>query len=94
MPALGIRNTFLPIGDAKIEFVTPLGDNSPIAQFLAKNGEGMYLLALDVDYVPGAMAAFKKGIKANVVKASDGHEIAFISPKHTHGVLLQLISRR
>jgi methylmalonyl-CoA/ethylmalonyl-CoA epimerase len=95
VPALGIRNTFMPIGDAKIEFVTPLGDNSPIAQFLAKSGEGMYLLALDVDYVPGAVTALTdKGIRANVIKASDGHDIAFISPKHTHGVLLQLMSRR
>jgi methylmalonyl-CoA/ethylmalonyl-CoA epimerase len=95
VPALGIRNTFMPIGDAKIEFVTPLGEKSPIAQFLASRGEGMYLLALDVDYLPGAVAAFAdKGIKANMVKASDGNDIAFISPKHTHGVLLQLLSRR
>jgi methylmalonyl-CoA/ethylmalonyl-CoA epimerase len=95
VPALGIRNTFMPIGDAKIEFVTPLGDNSPIAQFLAKSGEGMYLLALDVDYLPGAVAALtEKGIKTNTVKASDGNDIAFVSPKHTHGVLLQLLSRR
>jgi methylmalonyl-CoA/ethylmalonyl-CoA epimerase len=93
--ALGIRNTFMPISDAKIEFVTPLGDNSPIAQFIAKSGEGMYLLALDVDYLPGAVSALAdKGIKANVVKAPDGNDLAFISPKHTHGVLLQLLSRK
>jgi len=95
VPALGIRNTFMPIGDAKIEFVSPLGEKSPIAQFLTKNGEGMYLLSLDIDYLPGALATLEaKGIKANVAKASDGGELAFISPKHTHGVLLQLVSRR
>jgi len=95
VPALGIRNTFMPIGDAKIEFVTPLGDNSPITQFITKSGEGMYLLALDVDYLPGAVAALAdKGIKANLVKATDGNDIAFISPRHTHGVLLQLLARR
>jgi methylmalonyl-CoA/ethylmalonyl-CoA epimerase len=95
VPALGIRNTFMPIGDAKIEFVSPLGDNSPIAQFLTKNGEGMYLLSLDVNHLPSAVAALgEKGIKTNVAKSSDGGELAFISPKHTHGVLLQLISRR
>ncbi len=54
----------------------------------------MYLLALDVDYLPGAVAALAdKGIKANTVKTSDGNDIAFISPRHTHGVLLQLLSR-
>jgi methylmalonyl-CoA/ethylmalonyl-CoA epimerase len=94
VPALGLRNTFLPIGDAKIEMVTPLGDNSPIGQFIAKKGEGMYLLSLDVDYLDGAIKAFAaKGIKANVIKGSTG-DIAMISPKHTHGVLLQLLSRR
>jgi len=95
VPALGIRNTFMPIGDAKIEFVSPLGEKSPIAQFLTKNGEGMYLLSLDIDYLPGALSTLEaKGIKANVAKASDGNDLAFISPKHTHGVLLQLLSRR
>ena len=95
VPALGIRNTFMPIGDAKVELVTPLGNNSPIAQFIAKSGEGMYLLALDVDYLPGAVAALAdQGIKANTVKTPDGNDIAFISPRHTHGVLLQLLSRR
>jgi methylmalonyl-CoA/ethylmalonyl-CoA epimerase len=94
VPALGIRNTFMPIGDAKIEFVTPLGDKSPIAQFLTSKGEGMYLIALDVDYLPGALATLAdKGITSNTIKAPDGHDIAFISPKHTHGVLLQLLSR-
>jgi methylmalonyl-CoA/ethylmalonyl-CoA epimerase len=94
VPALGIRNTFMPIGDAKIELVTPLGDRSPITQFLASRGEGLYLLALEVDPLPGAVAALAdQGIKANLVKASDGNDLAFISPKHTHGVLLQLLSR-
>ena len=94
VPALGLRNTFLPIGDAKIEMVTPLGDKSPIGQFIEKKGEGMYLLSLDVDYLDGAIKAFaEKGIKANVIQGSTG-DIAMISPKHTHGVLLQLLSRR
>ena len=43
VPALGIRNTFLPISDSKIEIVEPLGEKSPIAQFIDKSGEGMYL---------------------------------------------------
>ncbi len=94
VPGLGLRNTFMPIGDAKIEMVTPLGENGPIEQFIAKKGEGMYLLALDVDYLDGAIKAFAaKGIKANVIQGSTG-AIAMISPKHTHGVLLQLLSRR
>lgn len=95
VPALGIRNTFLPISDSKIEIVEPLGEKSPIAQFIEKSGEGMYLLSLDIDYLPGAVQALsEKGVKANVVKSPNSGDIAFISPKHTHGVLLQLVSRR
>ena len=93
VPALGLRNTFLPIGDAKIEIVTPLGDKSPIGQFIDKRGEGMYLLSLDVDHLEGAVQALADtGIKANVISGSVG-DIAMISPRHTHGVLLQLVSR-
>ena len=54
----------------------------------------MYLLSLDVDFLDGAIKAFaEKGIKANVIKGSAG-DMAMISPKHTHGVLLQLLSRQ
>jgi methylmalonyl-CoA epimerase len=95
VPALGIRNTFLPISDSKIEIVEPLGEKSPVAQFIDKSGEGMYLLSLDIDYLPGALQVLsEKGIKANVIKSPTSGDVAFISPKHTHGVLLQLISRR
>ena len=93
VPALGLRNTFLPIGDAKIEIVTPLGDASPISQFIDKKGEGMYLVSLDVDHLDGAVQALADaGIKANVIRGTVG-DIAMISPRHTHGVLLQLVSR-
>lgn len=93
VPALGLRNTFLPIGDAKLEIVTPLGDKSPIGQFIDKKGEGMYLLSLDVDHLEGAVQALAdRGIKANVIQGTAG-EMALISPRHTHGVLLQLLSR-
>ncbi len=93
VPVLGLRNTFLPIGDAKIEIVTPLGDKSPIGQFIDKKGEGMYLLSLDVDHLEGALQALtSRGIKANVIRGTAG-DMAMISPRHTHGVLLQLLSR-
>ena len=93
VPALGLRNTFLPVGDAKIEIVTPLGDASPIGQFIDKKGEGMYLLSLDVDHLESAVQTLAdRGIKAKVISGPAG-DIALISPRHTHGVLLQLLSR-
>lgn len=92
-PGLGLRNTFLPIGGAKVEMVTPLGDPSPIGQFLNNKGEGLYLLSLDVDHLEGAVQTLAEGgIPARMINGSAG-PMAMISPRHTHGVLLQLLSR-
>jgi methylmalonyl-CoA epimerase len=94
VPSLGIRNAFLQIGDAQIELMTPLTDQGPVANFLAKQGGGMYLLALEVDDLEAAVAELQdKGVRVNVTEGSAGQRLAFISPKATHGVLLQLLER-
>jgi methylmalonyl-CoA epimerase len=49
VPALGIRNAFLKLGDAELELAAPLSDDTPVGKFLQGQGEGMYLLALEVD---------------------------------------------
>lgn len=94
VPALGIRNAFLQIGDAQIELVTPLSEQGPVADFLAKQGGGMYLLSLEVDDLDAAVAELQeKGARVNVTQGGAGQRLAFVSPKATHGVLLQLIER-
>ena len=92
-PGLGLRQTLLPIGDAAIEIVTPLGEASPIGQFLDNKGEGLYLLSLDVDHLEAAVQTLAEGgIPARMLSGSAG-PMALVSPRHTHGVLLQLLSR-
>ncbi len=94
-PALGIRNAFLQIGDAQIELITPLSEQGPVADFLAKQGEGMYLLALEVDNLDDAIATLQsQGACVHVATGSTGQRLAFVSPRATHGVLLQLLERR
>ncbi len=94
VPALGIRNAFLQIGDAQIELMTPLSDEGPVADFLAKHGGGMYLLSLEVDDLDAAIAELQaKGIRVNVAQGAAGQRLAFVSPRGTHGVLLQLLER-
>ncbi len=94
VPALGIRNVFLQIGDAQLELVTPLSDDSPVGKFLQAQGEGMYLLSLEVDNLDDAVATLQaQGTRVNVAAGGDGKRLAFISPKATHGVLLQLFER-
>jgi len=92
LPALNIRRAFLTIGDAALELFQPTCDTNPGAKFLAERGEGMYVLSLEVDDLDAAAAALAhKGIKMSVQNLPDAPRFGFISPKATHGVLLQLI---
>ncbi|MGQ4808747.1 Ethylmalonyl-CoA/methylmalonyl-CoA epimerase [Candidatus Entotheonellaceae bacterium PAL068K] len=94
VPALGIRNAYLQIGKAQIELVTPLTEQGPVADFLAKQGGGMYLLSLEVDDLDQAIEELQeKGVRVNVAEGSAGQRLAFVSPRATHGVLLQLLER-
>lgn len=94
VPALGIRNAFLQIGDAQLELVTPLSDQGPVAEFLNKRGGGLYLLALEVDDLDAAIATLQAtGARVNMATGSSGQRLAFVSPRATHGVLLQLLER-
>ena len=92
VPALNIRRAFLTIGDAWLELFQPTSDANPAAKFITERGEGMYVLSLEVDDLGAAAGALdKKGVKVNVQNIPDGPRLGFISPKATHGVLLQLI---
>ncbi len=92
VPQLAIRNAFLSIGDASLELFQPTSDKNPATKFINERGEGMYLLSLEVEHLDKVAEQLgKKGIKVAVQDVGDGRRIGFLSPKHTHGVLLQLI---
>lgn len=90
----GLKNAILPIGQAFLELAEPIGDQGPIAQAIADRGEGLYLIALEVDDIDAAVADLRgKGYR--VTDPASGSQptdrLAFVSPKSAHGVLLQLI---
>ena len=92
VPPLNIRRAFLTIGDASLELFQPTSESNPAATFLAERGEGMYILSLAVDDLTAAADALAaRGVKVNVQTVPNGPRLGFISPKVTHGVLLQLI---
>lgn len=94
VPSLGIRNAFMHIGDAQLEFITPLAEQGPVAEFLARHGGGMYLLALEVDDLDEAMTTLRnQGAHVDVAIGAGGQRLACVSPRATHGVLLQLVER-
>ncbi len=97
VPSLGIRNALLQIGDAQLELITPLAAQGPVASFLAKQGQGggLYLLALEVENLDDAIATLQaQGARINSATGAAGQRLVFVSPRATHGVLLQLLERR
>lgn len=90
--SLNMRWAFLSIGDAALELFQPTSEKNPGMQFLGERGEGMYAVSLEVESLADAVAHLAtKGIRAKIQSLHEGTKVCFISPKHTHGVLLQLI---
>jgi len=92
VPALKIKRAFLTIGDAWLELFQPTSDENPAAKFIAERGEGMYILSLEVEDVDATAQHLQKhGIALKVQSVPGGPRLGFVSPKSTHGVLLQFI---
>lgn len=98
LPALGIKNAILPVGDAVIELIEPLDSDEgrPVTRFLQNRGEGIYMMALEVENLDSAI----KDLQARGVRllAADPESRAkggpaFIHPKSTHGVLIELVEK-
>lgn len=89
---------FIPCGDTEIELLESTTSEGPIAKFIDARGEGVHHLALQVDDLEAAIAEMKaRGIRMIDDKpryGAGGAKIAFVHPKATHGVLLELAQRR
>ena len=90
-----VNLAMIPIGDSRIELLEPLHANSPIEKFMAKRGEGMHHIAVEVDDIEAALERFKASgarlIDATPRRGAHNTKIAFIHPASTHGVLLELV---
>ncbi len=94
VPAEKSQVAFLPLAGAEVELVMPTSDDSGIAKYLAKRGQGMHHLCLEVDDILGMLAHLKqKGVRLineEPRTAADGKKYAFIHPEFTGGVLVEL----
>ena len=90
----GVRIASLEIGDSRVELTEPTSPDSPIAKYLAKRGEGMHHFAIEVDDIVGELARMKReGFELIDEKPRMGSHnmlIAFLHPKSTGGVLIEL----
>ena len=89
-----VRVAFLAVGESRIELLEPTAEDSPVARFLEKGGEGIHHIAYQVEDLAAALAAMKaQGIRlVDEVprRGAHGTQIAFLHPKASGGVLTEL----
>lgn len=93
-----VKVAFLPIGESELELLEDTTGDGPVAKFIEKNGEGIQHIALRVDNIEETLVE----LKAKEVRLIDqtprygagNASIAFVHPKATHGVLLELCERK
>lgn len=94
VPAEEAQIAFLPTGGSEIELVMPTTGDSGLAKYLDKRGPGMHHVCLEVDDITGMLAQLKAQgvqlINEQPRTGADGKKYAFIHPKSTNGVLVEL----
>ncbi len=85
---------FLPSGQSEIELVKPTTQDSGVARYLNKHGPGMHHICFEVEDIRGTLERLKAHgvqlINPEPTIGTGGKKIAFIHPKSTHGVLIEL----
>ena len=91
-----VKTAFFKVGQTKIELLEPTGPESPIAKFIEKRGEGIHHLAFAVPDLPASLAELQNAgtqlIDARPRAGAEGLQIAFLHPKSTNSVLVELCS--
>jgi len=89
-----VKTAFFKIGQTKIELLEPTSNDSTIARFIEKRGEGIHHIAFAVPDVKNALQELAtKGVQLvdkAPRKGAEGMSIAFLHPKSTHGILTEL----
>jgi methylmalonyl-CoA epimerase len=94
----GVEVAKLPIGESRVELLEAINEASPIARFIEKRGPGIHHICIEVDDIVAKL----KEMKAAGVQLIDeepkigagGHLIAFVHPKSTAGVLIELLQKQ
>ena len=88
-----VRTAFFTVGDIHIELLEPTSDDSPIAAFLEKKGEGFHHIAYRTDDIDGQLEIARKHgcrlINEAPIQGAGGKQVAFLHPKGTFGVLTE-----
>ena len=94
VPSEGVDVGFLPIGDSNLELMKPTTTDSGVARFLEKRGPGIHHLCFEVDDIEATLAQLRdRNVQLINEQPQEGHggrKYAFVHPKSTGGVLVEL----
>lgn len=90
----GVNTSFFKVGPNKIELLEATNADSPIAKYIEKKGEGIHHIAFEVTDIKAELARLKKEgftiLNDEPKKGADNKWVAFLHPKTTNGVLIEL----
>jgi len=90
-----VRVIMVPLGESRLELLEPTSENSVIAKFIAKRGEGLHHVSLRVPDLTAAVQRLKQDgvrlVSDEIKVGAGGHRYVFVHPSSTGGVLLELV---
>ena len=90
-----VRVVMVPVGEARLELLEPTSEDSVIAKFISKRGEGLHHVCLQVPSLETAVQKLKEDgvrlVSENVQIGAGGHRYIFVHPSSAGGVLLELV---
>jgi methylmalonyl-CoA epimerase len=90
-----VRLVMVPVGESRLELLEPTSDDSTIAKFLAKRGEGLHHVCMRVPDLAAAVAKLKNDgvrlVSEEIKVGAGGHRYVFVHPSSAGGVLLELV---
>ena len=94
VPDQGVDVAFIPVGESDIELLEPIDPASGVARYLEKRGPGMHHICFEVEDMAATLTRLKAAnvplINEEPTISADGKKIAFVHPKGTNGVLVEL----
>ncbi|HEY62317.1 MAG TPA: methylmalonyl-CoA epimerase [Anaerolineae bacterium] len=94
VPEQQVSIAFIPLGETEIELVKPTANDSGIYKYLQKHGPGMHHICLEVEDIEAVLASLRakhiRLVDEEPLISKGGMKYAFIHPKSTHGVLVEL----
>lgn len=95
---MNVRVAFFSVGESRLELLEPISENSVIAKFLKKRGEGIHHVCMEVDDIAQVLKVLKQQnfglIYEEPRRGSENSLVSFIHPATTHGVLLELRQKK